>query len=106
AKDSGKSTLLRCLHFIEEKEEGEIWLEGVKLQEPHVHVSLIHKHVNLFPHKTIIENVVEALKVKQKQTMEDATFKGKRLLNKVGLEERAYVYPRNLTRFEIKRVAI
>lgn len=103
---SGKSTLLRCLNFLEEKDEGEIFFEGVKVNKAQKDIAIIFKHFNLFPHKTVIENVIEAQTIFQKKMKEKAAVEGIVLLKKVDLVDRAYVYPKNLSGGEKQRIAI
>ncbi|WP_272868965.1 amino acid ABC transporter ATP-binding protein [Heyndrickxia coagulans] len=110
---SGKSTLLRCLNFLEKKDSGTIKIEGEEIT-PQTHninkvrqkVGMVFQHFNLFPHKTVLENVIEApvmvKKVPKKQAVEEA----RALLDKVGLSDKADVYPGKLSGGQKQRVAI
>ena len=95
ASGSGKSTLLRCLNYLEMKDEGEISFEDkdidpikVKLNKVREDIGMVFQHFNLFPHKTVIENVIEAPTIVRKIAKEEATAKGMDLLKKVGLKIR------------------
>ncbi|CAH0126076.1 MULTISPECIES: amino acid ABC transporter ATP-binding protein [Peribacillus] len=110
---SGKSTLLRCLNYLEKKDSGQILIEGTEIQ-PGTHdinkirekVGMVFQHFYLFPHMTVLENVIEApthvKKVPKAQAIEEA----KALLAKVGLSEKADVYPSKLSGGQKQRVAI
>ncbi|MFD2991691.1 amino acid ABC transporter ATP-binding protein [Fictibacillus nanhaiensis] len=113
ASGSGKSTLLRCINFLEIKNGGRIVIEGEEI-EPKTHnlnevrqrVGMVFQHFNLFPHKTVLENVMEApLKVKN-QNKSEAEQEAKALLGKVGLSDKADVYPAKLSGGQKQRVAI
>lgn len=113
ASGSGKSTLLRCLNYLEMKDEGEIWFEDkdidpikVKLNKVREDIGMVFQHFNLFPHKTVIENVIEAPTIVRKIAKEEATAKGMDLLKKVGLADKAHVYPEKLSGGQKQRVAI
>ncbi|MEI3605266.1 ATP-binding cassette domain-containing protein [Pseudogracilibacillus sp. SE30717A] len=105
-KDAGKSTLLRCIHFLQKIDQGEIWFDGEKITKKQKEIGVILRHFNLFPHKTVLENVMEGPTIVQKETKDKAAALGINLLEKVGLRERAYVYPKNLSISEKQRVAI
>jgi len=113
ASGSGKSTLLRCLNFLEIKDSGEILLEGEPI-EPHTHdlnkvrtkVGMVFQHFHLFPHKSVIENIIEA-PIYVKGLKRDLAIKvGRDLLNKVGLSDKENVYPSKLSGGQKQRVAI
>lgn len=113
ASGSGKSTLLRCLNFLEMKDKGEIWFEDkeidpdkVKLNKVREDIGMVFQHFNLFPHKTVIENIIEAPTIVRKIPKEEATAKGMELLEKVGLADKAQVYPEKLSGGQKQRVAI
>lgn len=113
ASGSGKSTLLRCLNFLEMKNSGKIIIEGEQVEKDthnlnHVRerVGMVFQHFNLFPHKTVLGNVIEApLKVKRMKR-EQAVKEGKELLDKVGLSDKYDVYPAKLSGGQKQRVAI
>ncbi|MEE3955274.1 amino acid ABC transporter ATP-binding protein [Peribacillus frigoritolerans] len=110
---SGKSTLLRCLNYLEKKDSGQILIEGTEIN-PGTHdinkirekVGMVFQHFYLFPHMTVLENVIEApthvKKVPKAQAIEEA----KALLAKVGLSDKADVYPSKLSGGQKQRVAI
>lgn len=113
ASGSGKSTLLRCLNFLEIKDSGIITFEGSQvekethdLNEVRQKVGMVFQHFHLFPHKTVIENVMEApiyvKKVPKAQAEKDALA----LLEKVGLSDKKDVYPSKLSGGQKQRVAI
>lgn len=113
ASGSGKSTLLRCLNFLEIKNSGNIIIEGEKIEkETHnlnkvrERVGMVFQHFNLFPHKTVLENVIEAPIQVKKMRQSDAEEKGKELLNKVGLGDKNNEYPSKLSGGQKQRVAI
>ena len=113
ASGSGKSTLLRCLNFLEMKNSGNIILEGDKIeQETHnlneirQRVGMVFQHFNLFPHKTVLGNVIEAPIQVKGIKKEKAIKEGKALLDKVGLDDKYEVYPSTLSGGQKQRVAI
>ncbi|AJD89883.1 arginine ABC transporter ATP-binding protein [Jeotgalibacillus malaysiensis] len=110
---SGKSTLLRCFNFLEMINDGEITIDGTtinhkkdNLSKVRAEVGMVFQHFNLFPHKTVLENIIEApMQVKKKK--KDAAVKhAKELLDKVGLADKADVYPNKLSGGQKQRVAI
>lgn len=110
---SGKSTLLRCLNFLELMDDGQIWIAGemispkkTKLNKVREEVGMVFQHFNLFPHKTVMENVIEAPVFVKKLQREQAIKEGIALLKKVGLEDKANVYPEKLSGGQKQRVAI
>lgn len=111
---SGKSTLLRCLNLLEEPSSGQIVFEnndltntkGAKLDQLRQKMGMVFQGFNLFPHKKVIENITLTpltLKKGQKSELED---QAKQLLKKVGLEDKADVYPSKLSGGQKQRVAI
>ncbi|MFI8575083.1 amino acid ABC transporter ATP-binding protein [Rossellomorea aquimaris] len=113
ASGSGKSTLLRCLNFLELKDNGRVVIEGDEVnQDTHdlnkirQKVGMVFQHFYLFPHKTVLENVMEApvyvKGVQKAQAKKDA----KELLKKVGLGDKENVYPSKLSGGQKQRVAI
>lgn len=110
---SGKSTLLRSITLLETPSEGEIYFEGKKVNDKKNNINLTRQKIgmvfqqfNLFPHKTVIENMILApmkvLKLKEKDAKELAIS----LLKKVGLEDRADEYPSKLSGGQKQRIAI
>jgi glutamine transport system ATP-binding protein len=110
---SGKSTFLRCLNLLESITGGQVIINGIDLTDKQTNINKIREDVgmvfqqfNLFPHKTVLENIILApIKVK-KLNAEQAKEKGLSLLRKVGLEEKAYAYPNSLSGGQKQRVAI
>ncbi|MFD0693868.1 amino acid ABC transporter ATP-binding protein [Paenibacillus sp. GCM10027628] len=113
ASGSGKSTLLRCLNFLEIYDEGTIYIRGDQC-EPHKtnlnqirqEVGMVFQHFNLFPHKTVLENIIEAPVHVKKMKKKDAIEIAYDLLDKVGLKDKAHVYPGMLSGGQKQRVAI
>jgi polar amino acid transport system ATP-binding protein len=110
---SGKSTLLRCLNFLEKKDAGKIILEGKEvtpathnINEVRQTVGMVFQHFNLFPHKTVLENIIEAPIMVKRLPKKQAVNEAKVLLQKVGLEDKADVYPSKLSGGQKQRVAI
>ena len=113
ASGSGKSTLLRCINFLEIKNGGKIVIEEEEI-DPKTHnlnevrqrVGMVFQHFNLFPHKTVLENVMEAPLNVKNQSKSEAEQDAKALLGKVGLSDKADVYPAKLSGGQKQRVAI
>ncbi|MEG4325390.1 amino acid ABC transporter ATP-binding protein [Microcoleus sp. herbarium5] len=109
----GKSTFLRCLNLLEIPTSGHIYIDGVDITLPKVDilkirqkVGMVFQHFHLFPHMTVLQNVMYApVKVKQ-VAKEEARLKGLELLEKVGLSDKAEVYPSKLSGGQKQRVAI
>ena len=113
ASGSGKSTLLRCINFLEIKESGQIFLEGQEidpkrnnLNEVRTRTGMVFQHFNLFPHMTVMENIIEAPIRVRGMSKTAAVEVGEELLDKVGLLDKADVYPRTLSGGQQQRVAI
>ena len=113
ASGSGKSTLLRCLNFLEVAEQGEVTIDSEKidltktnLNKVREKVGMVFQHFNLFPHKTVLENIIEAPIFVRKETKEAASAKATALLKKVGLADKANYYPEQLSGGQKQRVAI
>lgn len=110
---SGKSTFLRCINLLETIDGGHVYIEGVDITDKKTNINQIRTDVgmvfqqfNLFPHKTVMENItLSPLKVK-KVSNEKAYNKGMELLKKVGLAEKADAYPDSLSGGQKQRVAI
>lgn len=110
---SGKSTFLRCLNLLEEPTSGDVFLDGEKINDPSVDINkvreklgMVFQNFNLFPHKTVLENIIMApVKVKG-QSVEDATVKAEELLKTVGLLDKKNEYPKSLSGGQKQRVAI
>ena len=113
ASGSGKSTLLRCLNMLETPTSGHIYFDGVDLADKKVDLNLhrrkmgmVFQHFNLFPHKTVMQNITLApvhLKLKSKA---EAQQKGKELLERIGLANKANEYPNMLSGGQKQRIAI
>ena len=109
----GKSTFLRCLNLLEIPTSGKIYIDGVDITLPKADimkirqkVGMVFQHFHLFPHMTVLQNVSYA-PVKVKQVAKDeARHKGLELLEKVGLSDKAEVYPSKLSGGQKQRVAI
>ena len=110
---SGKSTLLRCLNRLEEIDSGEIIIDGVDIYDTRVNINKIREEIgmvfqlfNLFPHKTVLENVTLAQQVVRKRSKEEGVEITRGLLHKVGILEKENVYPAQLSGGQQQRVAI
>lgn len=110
---SGKSTLLRCFNFLEYINEGTIEIDGHvvnpkkdKLSKIRAEVGMVFQHFNLFPHMTVLENVIEAPMIVKNMKKADAVALAEQLLEKVGLSDKADVYPSKLSGGQKQRVAI
>ena len=113
ASGSGKSTFLRCLNRLEESTDGQIYFNGTDITDPKVNINIhrqkmgmVFQQFNLFPHMTVLKNMISAPMKLLKMSKEDATKKALALLNKVGLADRAYAYPSQLSGGQKQRVAI
>ena len=110
---SGKSTLLRSLNLLEEPTDGTIIFEGTDITNNNIDINLhrqkmgmVFQHFNLFPHKTILENMTLAPVEVKKMDKEEAEKKAMALLERVGLADRANAYPIQLSGGQTQRVAI
>ncbi|WP_226583947.1 amino acid ABC transporter ATP-binding protein [Halobacillus litoralis] len=113
ASGSGKSTMLRCLNYLEMKNSGELYLKGKEinpkkdnLNEVRQQVGMVFQHFNLFPHKTVLGNVIEAPTQVKGIPKAQAKKEGQELLEKVGLGDKAGDYPSRLSGGQKQRVAI
>ncbi|WP_288217792.1 amino acid ABC transporter ATP-binding protein [uncultured Fusobacterium sp.] len=100
ASGGGKSTLLRCIIGLESIDSGSIITPELKK------MGMVFQSFNLFPHKTAIQNIMESLVVVDKMKKEEAKEIGMKLLDRVGLKERANFYPKTLSGGQKQRVAI
>ncbi len=110
---SGKSTLLRCLNHLETATSGHIYIEGIDILDPKTNINKIRAEVgmvfqsfNLFPHKTVLENITLAQQVVRKRSKQTAKEKAEALLKKVGIFDKSAVYPDQLSGGQQQRVAI
>ncbi|MFC0472614.1 amino acid ABC transporter ATP-binding protein [Halalkalibacter kiskunsagensis] len=110
---SGKSTFLRCINCLEEPTGGSIVIEGMDITDPKNNVNkmrqklgMVFQQFNLFPHMTVLENITIAPKRLRGKAKLEADQLGKDLLNKVGLADKADVYPDNLSGGQKQRAAI
>jgi L-cystine transport system ATP-binding protein len=116
---SGKSTLLRCLNGLEELTGGSFEVSGIhvdanqsireritKYREIRLHTGMVFQQFNLYPHKTVLQNVMEALLIVKKWDKEKAIQKGEALLSRVGLFDKRDEYPSRLSGGQQQRVAI
>lgn len=110
---SGKSTFLRCLNRLEEITGGHVYIEGVDITDSKIDINKIRQDVgmvfqqfNLFPHKSVLENVILAPMKVKKSDRKASEAKAYELLDKVGLREKAKAYPGELSGGQKQRVAI
>lgn len=109
---SGKSTILRCMNAMEEMTDGDIFYEGQSLREMkkyadlRMHVGMVFQHFNLFPHMTVLENIMYAPVKVRKEPKAEVYERSIQLLRKVGLEEKKDVYPAMLSGGQQQRIAI
>lgn len=110
---SGKSTFLRCLNLLETITDGKIYIEGVDITDKktdinkiRTEVGMVFQQFNLFPHMTVLENIILAPMKVKKVDRETAVKKARELLKKVGLSEKENCYPDSLSGGQKQRVAI
>jgi ABC-type polar amino acid transport system ATPase subunit len=110
---SGKSTMLRCINHLEQPTQGEIWIDGEKitgesqqLNNLRAEIGMVFQLFNLFPHLTAMENVTLAQTVVRKISKDEAREIALDQLNRVGIPEKADVYPTQLSGGQQQRVAI
>ena len=110
---SGKSTFLRCLNRLEYADSGHIFIDDVDILSPKTNINKIREEVgmvfqsfNLFPHKTVLENLTIAQTVVRKRSKKEAGEIAMELLKKVGIHDKAGVYPTQLSGGQQQRVAI
>ncbi len=110
---SGKSTLLRSINRLEDIDGGSMVVNGMDLYDPRTDLTKVREEVgmvfqsfNLFPHRTVLENLTMAQTVVRRRTKKEATEKARYLLEKVGLSAKADAYPGKLSGGQQQRVAI
>ena len=110
---SGKSTFLRCLNLLEVPTGGHIYFEGTDITDVKTNINIhrqrmgmVFQHFNLFPHMTILKNMIIAPMKLQGKSQQEATELAMRLLKRVGLESRADAYPSQLSGGQKQRIAI
>ena len=110
---SGKSTLLRSLNLLEQPTSGEILFDGVNLADKSVDINLhrqkmgmVFQHFNLFPHKTVLQNITMAPVTLKKKAPEQAQQQAEELLERIGLADKANEYPNMLSGGQKQRIAI
>ena len=110
---SGKSTLLRSLNLLEQPTSGAIYFDGVDLADKSVDINLhrqkmgmVFQHFNLFPHKTVLQNITMAPVTLKKKTAEEANAQATALLERIGLADKANEYPNMLSGGQKQRIAI
>ena len=110
---SGKSTFLRCMNLLERPTSGQIIFDGIDITDPKTdinkvrqHMGMVFQHFNLFPHKTIMENITLAPARLKLMKSEEAKEEALRLLKLVNLEEKADAYPGQLSGGQKQRIAI
>ncbi|MEC2057172.1 amino acid ABC transporter ATP-binding protein [Peribacillus psychrosaccharolyticus] len=110
---SGKSTFLRCINQLETITGGKVFIEGtnttdksVNINDIRTEVGMVFQHFNLFPHKSVLQNVMLAPLKVRKISKEEARSRGLELLKKVGLSDKAEAYPNSLSGGQKQRVAI
>ena len=110
---SGKSTILRCINGLEMPTSGTVTVDGVNITDPKAdiqkvrrNIGMVFQHFNLFPHMTVMENMIYAPTHVAKVSREEAQAKAMKLLELVGLTEKADAYPNKLSGGQKQRIAI
>jgi polar amino acid transport system ATP-binding protein len=120
---SGKSTFLRCINHLEQINSGRLYVDGVlvgyrqrgdkllelreaEIAKQRVDVGMVFQHFNLFPHMTVLGNLLEAPLKVRREPKKEATARARDLLDRVGLADKAGAYPRQLSGGQQQRVAI
>ena len=110
---SGKSTFLRCINLLEDITAGNVFIDGIKVNDPKTDINEIRKDVgmvfqqfNLFPHMKVIDNITISPRKIRKMDPADAEQLAHQLLKKVGLADKANAYPEQLSGGQMQRVAI
>jgi polar amino acid transport system ATP-binding protein len=113
ASGSGKSTLLRCVDLLEEIDDGQIFLDGRDISDPKVDadaarraMGMVFQSFNLFPHMSVLHNITLAPRVVHRRDRREADDRGRELLARVGLADKADAYPDKLSGGQQQRVAI
>ena len=109
----GKSTFLRCLNLLETPTAGSIYVDGAEITDPKCDINLhrqkmgmVFQHFNLFPHKTVLQNITMAPLALKKKTPEEAQKQAMELLERIGLADKANEYPNMLSGGQKQRIAI
>lgn len=110
---SGKSTLLRCINYLEKPTSGEVWIDGVLmkddehlLNEMREEIGMVFQQFNLFPHKSVLDNITMAQTIVRKRSKAEAKEIALKQLERVGILEKADVFPAQLSGGQQQRVAI
>lgn len=110
---SGKSTVLRCINHLETPTSGAIWVDGRRLTHDHkdinairAEVGMVFQQFNLFPHLTVLENLMLAQRVVRRRSRAEAERVARQQLERVGIPEKAEAYPEQLSGGQQQRVAI
>lgn len=110
---SGKSTLIRCINYLEEPTSGEIYINGKNIANSgknidkiRQRIGMVFQHFHLFPHKTVLENIILAPVLTKKLTKEEAEEKALKLLETMDLFDKKDVYPNSLSGGQKQRIAI
>jgi polar amino acid transport system ATP-binding protein len=110
---SGKSTLLRCINMLEHPNSGNIIVDGISVMHKETDINVVREEVgivfqqfNLFPHLTVLENIILAQRIVRKRKREDAKQIAQRQLEYVGIPEKADAFPHELSGGQQQRVAI
>ena len=113
ASGSGKSTLLKCVDLLEDIDDGQIFLDGSDISDPRVDadaarrsMGMVFQAFNLFPHMKVLDNVTLAPRVVHRRDRREADERGRELLARVGLADKADAYPDKLSGGQQQRVAI
>ena len=110
---SGKTTLLRCLNLLEQPTGGQVFFEGIDITDPKCDINhirrkmgMVFQQFNLFPHLSILDNIILAPTKQKLQSREQAIENAMNLLHRVGLQDKAKNYPRQLSGGQQQRIAI
>ena len=110
---SGKSTFIRCLNLMDEPTGGQVWFKdrqinakGVDINEVRRHIGMVFQHFNLFPHLTVRKNITLAPTLLKLKSQEEADATAEKLLERVGLREKADAFPNQLSGGQKQRIAI